>query len=754
MNTFFRKSYERWSAICRTFVFLLILSGLTGYAQNIAVKSFKLVENDLAAQNPTTKRLDSSSGELCALIRVQTIEKGFAFDVGSFGVEFVDENHVGEIWVYVPYGVRHLDIRHPKLGSLLNYEFPVSIIKGRTYMMELTTGKVETIVQESIHKQWVVFNVKPVNSRVVLAGETLPVDEEGHAERLIPFGRYDYQITCADYNTSSGFIDVNDADKKHELNVRLRPKFGWIEVGDNEGSAGADVYIDNVKVGRIPYKSGNLPSGKHQLELVKDLYKNYKEDIVVTDSATVTLSPRMEPDFATTTLTVDADAEIYVEGERKGVRTWKGPLKRDSYNVEVRQAGCRSVSQVIEVNAVGDQVIKLNSPIPVFGSLIVTSQPSQATVLVDGKEMGVTPLQLAKLPVGNHQISIRRDGYQAAEKTVEVKENAETEADFKLSNMCKVTVTTSAAPGAEVYMDGRSIGNSPISMEVPAGKHRFKVTANNFYPYEETINIDGLKSTINLNLKSNVSTVHITSNHSGSLYIDDKYVCYISDSYDKVMRKGNYTFKVERGRFYGKVTKAINSDNEYVHIRTKANLARRNEFYMEGNLRTGKSMAYGGTMGFYAGNVNIEGAYLMGSKESETIYWNNVGNVNDGYGTSSVSYKYKPTFISGKAGYGISVGKRIRFTPQLGAYVVLLNEKYVGDEYDAGYGVDNAKAVTGTVSLRTSISLLRCIAVSITPEYNIPLFKSDGYKALSEVSDDIKQYSEGFNLKVGLSLFF
>lgn len=756
MNTFFRKKSERWPAVCRVLLFLLIMASQAAYGQNISVKSFKLVETDLTAQNPDTKRVDQNSGELCAVIRVQTTEKGFGFDVGSYGIEHIDENHVGEIWVYVPYGVLHMDIRHPKLGSLLGYEFPVKIVKGRTYVMELTTGKVETIVQETINKQWVVFNVSPANSRVVLNGETLPVDEEGHAERLIPFGRYDYQVTCADHNTAAGFIEVNDTERKHELNVRLRPKFGWIEVDDNEGSAGADVYIDNVKVGRIPFRSANLSSGRHQVELVKELYKNYKEEVFVGDSATVKVAPRLEPDFATTTLTVDADAEIFVEGERKGVRTWTGPLKRDSYNVEVRQKGHRSVSQVITVSGTGDQIIKLNAPVPVFGSLVITSQPSQAKVYVDGEEKGTTPLQLAKLPVGSHEVTIRRDGYQATQKTVEIKENAEATADFRLSTICRVQLVTSAAPGTEIFMDGKSIGKSPVTVEVPAGKHRMKATAEGFYSYDEEIDIDGLHPVVDLKLKKSSSDVHITSNHSGSLYIDGRYVDYLnSGGTIKSLRKGEHTFKVQRGRYEGETRCTVSADNENVYVRTKANFVRSAEFYMEGNLRTGGSTAIGGTMGFYAGNVNIEAAYLAGLKESAPVYWNKVTD----YGIAEEGvYVHKPTFISAKAGYGIRVGNRLRFTPQVGAYIVLLKDKAIGDptSYDDGETcpASGAEAVSGSVSLRTSLALAPALAISITPEYNFSMFKSDGYKVMSGVSDDIKKFGEGFSLKFGLSLFF
>ena len=31
--------------------------------------------------------------------------------------------------------VRHISIRHPQLGSLVNYYFPINIEKARTYIM-------------------------------------------------------------------------------------------------------------------------------------------------------------------------------------------------------------------------------------------------------------------------------------------------------------------------------------------------------------------------------------------------------------------------------------------------------------------------------------------------------------------------------------------------------------------------------------------------------------------------------------------
>ena len=76
-------------------------------AQDISVSDFYYDEKDLTANKAATI-VEDQNGDKCALIRVQTTQKGFHFDVGSLGVQKVEDQHPGEIWVYVPQGVRHI----------------------------------------------------------------------------------------------------------------------------------------------------------------------------------------------------------------------------------------------------------------------------------------------------------------------------------------------------------------------------------------------------------------------------------------------------------------------------------------------------------------------------------------------------------------------------------------------------------------------------------------------------------------------
>ena len=82
-----------------------------------------------------TANIRDINGELCALLKIETTEKGFHFQ----GLVERTEQKVGEIYVYISPGMRFMTIKHPDFGMLRNYEFPQTIESGEVYRMKLST---------------------------------------------------------------------------------------------------------------------------------------------------------------------------------------------------------------------------------------------------------------------------------------------------------------------------------------------------------------------------------------------------------------------------------------------------------------------------------------------------------------------------------------------------------------------------------------------------------------------------------------
>ena len=305
------------------FTFWLCLISLA-QAQNISVASFELSPNDLTANLEGTTVYDQN-GQKCALIRIQTTQKGFSFDVGALGVQKVDDTKVGEIWLYVPEGVKRLTMRHPQLGSLLNYPFPIAIVGSKTYVMQLTTANVHTVVEEAVTQQYVVFRVSPPEAIVEFDGDIIDLNE-GVGTKFKSFGTYGYTAQATLYHPQTGQVTVNDPDNKHEVKIDLRPAFGYIEVPAEGKLAGAKVFIDNAYKGTVPFRSERLASGNHQVRLVRQMYSPVSENVAVKDGETTRFAPSLSADFARITLRVEGNAEIWVNNERKGAGTGTGEL--------------------------------------------------------------------------------------------------------------------------------------------------------------------------------------------------------------------------------------------------------------------------------------------------------------------------------------------------------------------------------------------------------------------------------------------
>ena len=455
-------------------------------AQNINVASFNLDPKDLTANLEGTTVYDQN-GQKCALIRIQTTQKGFYFDVGALGVQKVDDNKVGEVWVYVPGGVKRISIRHQQLGSLLDYAFPVTLVGSKTYIMQLTTAEVQTIVSKAVTQQYVVFRVSPPEAVVDFDGDILDLNE-GVASKRKAFGTYNYTVQSKLYHPQSGQVTVNDPKNKQEVKVELRPAFGYIEVPAEGKLAGAKVFIDNEYKGTVPFRSERLASGDHQVRLVRQMYSPVSENVAVKDGETARFAPALSADFARITLRVEGNAEIWVNDERKGTGTWTGDLPTGDYQIECRLPSHRPATKELAVTPqLQGQTITLSQPTPIYGALDINSVPIDADIYLDGNKIGTTPMQLPECLIGSHTIKISKAGHSDFTKTFTLAEGTTEEISARLESGKPVTIT--APEGADIYVDGAKVATTRFEGALAFGNHTAYAMKGGKKSGEKNINV-------------------------------------------------------------------------------------------------------------------------------------------------------------------------------------------------------------------------------------------------------------------------
>lgn len=373
----------------------------------------------------------------------------------------------------------------------------------------------------------------------------------------------------------------------------------------------------------------------------------------------------LRPNFSEVTLTVAAEADIFVNGEKKGRRQWTGILKAGNYQVECRQTYHHSSMQYIAVEENDNRTITLTPPQPITGTLAISSRPLGARIKVDGKGYGLTPQNLNEILIGRHTIELTRENYRPETQTVEVKENQTTNVEVQLNDIARMTIQSTPA-GATLYINGEKKGRTPYSEEMASGDYEIRLTR---YPYRD---------------------------FSQRLHLD--------------------------------------SSNPDVTLKLMRQNQRPNSIYVQGSFQVGSLIGFGGNVGGYISNVNIEASLVKGIGK-ETVY------MNDGKYTHTD--KLTPQIIAFRAGYGIVLGSKLRFTPQIGGGSLSVS----GDEL-------TGTAICAMAGVRGEYAFSSYVGLSLTPEYQFAVSKKEVFQQLSAVSSTIKGWGSGFNIRLGFYVYF
>ena len=121
-------------------------------------------------------------------------------------------------------------------------------------------------------------------------------------------------------------------------------------------------------------------------------------------------------------------------------------IEPGTYGVTFSRFGYTKLSTPVRVEA--GKTTKVNGTlIPLTGSLDITTSPSGARILLDTVILGVTPVSLLNVTVGNHTLTIVKEGYVNAEQSVTVIEDRTTQISISLVPTLPPLVDTLRAAG-------------------------------------------------------------------------------------------------------------------------------------------------------------------------------------------------------------------------------------------------------------------------------------------------------------------
>ena len=410
-------------------VSLICLRGnLQGQEITVLPGNFYRDDKDLTARIEPVR---NENGQTCALLKVVTTETGFHFFPDGVGLCRDVEGHPAEIWVWLAPGTRRITITHSQLGQLRDYEFPEVLQSAMVYVMRLTTGRVQTVVEESVRENWLALTVNPPDAAVKIDGKLI-VPQNGQYQKIYALGEHAYEAFCDMYHPEMGTFTIVP-DSTTTLVVDLRPNYGYLKV-ESEPEDGAVVFVDGRRVGTTPYMSDRLPASTYTVQVAKEMFEDaMSQNVPVGDGQTSFVTLSQLPDFAAPHFVCsDAKAEIWVNGELKGVGQWSGRLPAGAYKVEARRPSHVPTTQSLRLENGDNGEIRLESPIPIYGQINVSCVPMNAMIVLDGSKVGTTPKLLKNVLIGRHSVEVGKQGYKSEVFDVDVEEGKTLELEVTL----------------------------------------------------------------------------------------------------------------------------------------------------------------------------------------------------------------------------------------------------------------------------------------------------------------------------------
>jgi len=201
---------------------------------------------------------------------------------------------------------------------------------------------------------------------------------------------------------------------------------------------------------------------------------------------------------------------------------------------------------------------------PRFGTLVLTSEPSEAEVLVDGTSKGKTPLTLDKVISGNYTIEFHKDKYYYPNTlNVTVEDGKMTEESVTFRPRFGTLVIQSEPPDAEIIFDGTSEGKTPKTLDrIISGNYTLELRKELHLYWTGEVQIqDARKTTKSVTLMPNFGTLKVNYSPEGaSVFLNKERIG--TTPLPPIKRKpGTYSLRVTAGDKYRDASQSVILEN-------------------------------------------------------------------------------------------------------------------------------------------------------------------------------------------------
>lgn len=271
-----------------------------------------------------------------------------------------------------------------------------------------------------------------------------------------------------------------------------------------------------------------LIPGNYRIRAEKAGYRPLDRRVAIEASGEQSLEFTLEklPGLLTFVVRPEVVAEVRMDGESLGrtpLEDLEVPPGEHAFSVEAERYAPASFEVV--VRGLGERQSIDVALSPLWAEVSIGSRPAGARVLLDGEDIGETPLEVEILE-GSYELALAKEGFDALSTTLRVIANQPQKlGPFTLVESDGLLAIDSKPSAATVMVGDQFRGRTPVELSLaPRKSHTIKISKAGYESIERQVTVDPASSEkLTLTLAPRYATVFVTSLPvDAQLYVDGR----------------------------------------------------------------------------------------------------------------------------------------------------------------------------------------------------------------------------------------